>query len=62
MTDPRSYVFTYGFDALGRLIKTIDEASATVTLTRNGVDAITAYQDPRSITTTYVRNGTRHIL
>ena len=49
-------------DALNRLIKTIDEESHTVTLTRNGVDAITAYQDPRSITTTYVRNGFGEII
>jgi len=57
VTDPRSYVFSYGFDALNRLIQTVDESSNAVNLTRNGVDAITAYQDPRTITTNYVRDG-----
>ena len=57
VTDPRSNIFAYGFDALNRLIKETDEQNASVNLTRNGIDAITAYQDPRSLTTTYVRNG-----
>ena len=62
VTDPRSAVFTKGFDALNRLISETDEGKAAVTLTRNGADAITAYKDPRSITTTYVRNGFGEII
>lgn len=57
MKDPASNVFSNGFDALNRLINQTSEDGSTVNLTRNGVDAITAYQDPRSLTTNYVRNG-----
>ena len=45
------------YDALSRLIRTTDQESAQVNLTRDGQDQVTAYQDPRSITTRYVRNG-----
>ena len=55
--DPLGNKFAFGFDALNRLIQETDEETASVNLTRNGIDAITAYQDPRSLTTSYVRNG-----
>jgi YD repeat-containing protein len=57
ITDPRSNVFRWGFDSLNRLIKTTDEDSNTVMLTRNGKDEITNYSDPRSLSTSFVRNG-----
>jgi RHS repeat-associated protein len=62
VTDPRSFVFSYGFDALSRLIQEVDQQGATVNLTRNGIDAVTGYQDPRGLTTSYVRNGFGEII
>jgi YD repeat-containing protein len=55
--DPRSNVFGWTFDSLNRLISTTDEDTSTVTLTRNGKDEITNYSDPRSLSTSFVRNG-----
>lgn len=57
ITDPRSNVFGWTFDALNRLVKRTDEESNVVTLTRNGSDEITGYSDPRSLSTTFVRDG-----
>ena len=65
VADPRSYVFSNSFDALNRLISQTDEGGVsgnTVNLTRSGVDDITAYQDPRLLTTSYVRNGFGEII
>ena len=57
VTDPRSNLYSYAYDALQRLIRTTDQESAQVNLTRDGQDNVTAYKDPRNITTSYVRNG-----
>jgi RHS repeat-associated protein len=57
VTDPRSNIYRWGFDALNRLISETNEDNSPVNLTRNGKDEITAYQDPRTLTTTYVRDG-----
>ena len=57
VTDPRSNVVGWSFDALNRLVGTTDEEGAAVALARNGKDEITRYTDPRSLNTTYVRNG-----
>ena len=47
VTDPRSGVYTYAFDSLNRLISEQDQQSQTVTYTRNRIDAVTTYSDPR---------------
>lgn len=39
-----------------------DEAGAQVNLTRNGQGGVTAYADPRGLTTAYVRNGFGEII
>ena len=57
VTDPRSNLYSYAYDSLQRLIKTTDQDGSEVNLTRNGQDDVTAYADPRNLTTTYVRNG-----
>nr|WP_275938812.1 RHS repeat-associated core domain-containing protein [Methylocystis parvus] len=57
VTDPRSNVFSYGFDPLNRLISETDEENKTVNLTRNGTDAVTTYTDARNLSTSYIRNG-----
>jgi YD repeat-containing protein len=55
--DPRNNLYGYSYDALQRLIHTMDQAGGEVTVTRNAEDVITSYKDDRFITTTYVRNG-----
>lgn len=57
VTDPRSNVYQWAFDALNRLYRETDEDSGQVNLTLNGKDEVTAYSDPRSLVTSYVRNG-----
>ena len=57
--DPRNNLYGYSYDSLTRLIRTTDEEAAEVNVTRNGQDDVTAYQDPRGITTSYVRNKQR---
>jgi YD repeat-containing protein len=52
-----SNLYAYAYDSVNRLVQTRNEENATVNLTRNGQDKVTAYQDPRLITTSYVRNG-----
>jgi len=61
-TSPKSPIraatfYGYAYDSLNRLVQTTDQVSATVGLTRDSLDNVTAYADPRSITTSYVRNG-----
>ena len=55
--DPRNNLYASAYDSLQRLVSTTDQEAKTITLTRNGQDEVTAYVDPRSITTGYVRNG-----
>jgi YD repeat-containing protein len=55
--DPRNNLYGYSYDALQRLVRTTDQVGAEVNVTRNGQGDVTAYQDPRSITTSYVLNG-----
>ncbi|MBX9925821.1 MAG: hypothetical protein K2Y05_05645, partial [Hyphomicrobiaceae bacterium] len=62
ITDPRSGLYSYGYDSLNRLITTTDQENSVVTLTRDGQDNTTAYKDPRNLTTTYVRNGFGEII
>jgi YD repeat-containing protein len=57
VTAPGSNVYQWAFDSLSRLIRETNEESAQVNLTLNGKDQITTYADPRSLATTYVRNG-----
>ncbi len=57
VTDPRSNLYRWAFDPLNRLIRETDEDNAQVNLTLNGKDEVTTYSDPRSLATTYVRNG-----
>ncbi|MGB8818466.1 MAG: hypothetical protein WCC66_11150, partial [Rhizobiaceae bacterium] len=47
VTDPRSKVWSNGFDSLNRLVTETEPGPNTVTLTRNGKDEVTAYTDPR---------------
>jgi YD repeat-containing protein len=61
VTDPRSTVFSYAYDALQRLISETGDvggtAQSTVGYGRDSQDNIATYTDPRAIATTYVRNG-----
>ena len=57
VTDPRSNLYSFAYDALSRLIRMTDQENAQVKLTRDGQDNVTAHHDPRSIVTAYVRNG-----
>ncbi|WP_175361142.1 RHS repeat-associated core domain-containing protein [Bradyrhizobium sp. STM 3843] len=57
VTDPRSNVFGWSFDALNRLSKTTDEEANAETVQLNGQDDVTNYSDPRSLNTGFVRSG-----
>ncbi len=57
VTDPRTKIISYGYDAVGRAIRETERDGGVVTLTYNGKDEITGYQDPKNLTTSYVRNG-----
>ena len=58
----RSGVYSYAYDAVNRLIRETDQGAAQVNLTRDGKDDVTAYSDPRSLVTTYVRNGFSEVI
>ena len=47
---------------MNRLISTTDEDSGAATLIRNGQDQVTNYSDPRSLSTSYVRDGFGEII
>jgi YD repeat-containing protein len=55
--DPRNSLYASAYDALSRLIRETDQGEAQVNLTLNGKDEVTAYADPRSLSTAYTRNG-----
>ena len=57
ITDPRSNVYAFAYDALNRLIKETDQDLSEVNYTLDGQGNVTAYEDPRNLQTTYVRNG-----
>ncbi|WP_315759581.1 RHS repeat-associated core domain-containing protein [Bradyrhizobium sp. SZCCHNRI2007] len=57
ITDPRSNVFGWSFDSLNRLINSRGEEGNSETVTLDGRDEVTSYSDPRSLNTTFVRNG-----
>jgi YD repeat-containing protein len=57
ITDPRGGLYGLAYDGLQRLIRETDQGSAQVTTTLSAQDGVTVYKDPRSLQTTYVRNG-----
>lgn len=57
VTDPRTKLVSYGYDAVGRAIRETERDTGVVNLSYNGKDEITSYKDPRNLTTSYVRNG-----
>jgi YD repeat-containing protein len=56
VTDPRSVPYSNAFDALQRL-KSETGNGVTVNYSLDPQDNVATYTDPRSIATTYVRNG-----
>ena len=57
ITDPRSNVYSFAYDALNRLIKETDQDLSEVDYTLDDQGNVTTYEDPRNLQTTYVRNG-----
>jgi RHS repeat-associated protein len=56
VTDPRSTLYSYGYDALQRLTSETRNGAVTA-YGLDPQDSVATYTDPRSIATTYVRNG-----
>lgn len=57
VSDPRSNLYSFAYDGLGRVMRETDQEGSQVNLTRDGQDGVTAYADPRALVTSYVRNG-----
>jgi len=57
ISDPRAKAWTFGFDALNRLVSQGEPGNGDVVMTRDAGDAVTEYRDRRALVTTYVRNG-----
>jgi YD repeat-containing protein len=59
VTDPRGglYAYAYAYDGLQRLIRETDQGLAQVNYTLDAQGNKTTYTDPRTLATTYSRNG-----
>jgi len=57
ITDPRSNLYSFAYDALNRLIRETDQGNAQVNYGLDARDGLVSYSDPRSLVTSYVRNG-----
>ncbi len=58
-TDPRGGVVTHAYDAVSRAISRTAEDSGVESVTYDGDGDVSAYEDPKGLDTTYVRNGFR---
>ena len=62
MTDPKGYVYNYGYDKDDRLTLTTDPLEQTTGYTYDAVNRVTAYRDKMGLTESYLYDAHGNVL